>query len=154
MISQVLTGQPATTPPSQPPVEMSEPADSRRAKMRRWGFITIWSSIVLAAFFGITGGAIEEFAPGVGEVVASLAGLGGLILLIGLGLMFYSFLLPKATSYHQPPQPTALPQARATASLPHPSRPESVSSVTEHTTELLETSDPQAPVRQATRQKE
>jgi hypothetical protein len=154
LISQVVTGRPPDAQREKILVEAAERFQSQRFKMRRWGFITLWGGMVVAAFLGIVGGAITGIAPMLGAVIASLAGLGGLILIIGVGIMIYSLFLPRALDDRQPSRSAALPQAAATVPLPPQRRPESAPSVTEHTTELLETSDPETPGRNATRQRE
>ncbi len=143
IISQALTGQ-LQTLPTDTAME-SAPAQSERRKMMRWGFGVFWLGILLAALLGILGGAISTLASQAGEFIASLAGLGGLIVLVGIGMMIYSRFLPNAPGLKTPaplPQPrqTELPPAQRGVDM----RPESLSppvlSVTENTTELLDPS--------------
>jgi hypothetical protein len=154
LLSQFLTGRPPDAQREDAPVEVAGRFQSQRFKMKRWGFITLWSGMVVAAFLGIVGGAITGVAPILGAVVASLAGLGGLILIVGVGIMLYSLFLPKTQVDRQSSRSAALPHAVATVPLPPQRRPESAPSVTEHTTELLETSDPRTPGRDAARWRE
>jgi len=137
-ISQMLTGQRPAAEPSIALVEIVERFQSHRQKMLRWGFITLWIGITVAAFLGIVGGSLTSINWDLGQLIASLAGLGGLILLVGIGLMIYSRFLPRVPAYRPSPQPTALPQAESRMGLPPKRYTEPVPSVTEQTTVKLE----------------
>jgi len=84
----------------------------------------------------------------------------GVLLTAGFGLLCYfgvRYLWLQAygpSANRQSPQRTALPPATPTAKLPPERRPEPMSSVTEHTTELLETSEANARARDTARQRE
>ena len=154
MISQMLTGQFPATESDRALVEIVERIQSHRDKMKRWGFIMMWGGMVVAALFGVIGGAMTSINWALGNFIASLAGIGGVILLVGIGLMIYTRFLPKAPAYRQPPQPTALPRAEPTSQLPPERHPEPVPSVTEHTTVRLETPEYEPPRQTVRRLKE
>lgn len=127
-VAQLLTGQlPA------------QPLQNARGKAARYGFLTFLGGVLLAALLGTTGGAFMHLDPQLGLFISSLAGLGGLVVVVGLGLMVYSLFLPKAPAQTQPPQPQALPQAQPYAQLPPERFRQPVPSVIENTTELLDT---------------
>lgn len=126
---------------------------TERGRMRRWGFITFWGGIVLAALVAIIGEAIRNVNYPLGNFIQDIAGIGGLICVVGLGMMIYSLLLPKAPTSTQPPSVTVLPQANSTMPVSLDRRPDAVSSITEYTTELLHNSEPSSPRQMPTHQR-
>jgi hypothetical protein len=145
MISQMLTGQFSVAEPDKTLVEMVEGTQSRRDKMKRSGFIIMWVGMVVAALLGVVGGAMTNINWAIGNFIASLAGIGGIILLVGVGLMIYSRFLPKVSVQRPSPQPTALPPVEPPVNLPPERRPEQMPSVTEHTTVRLEAPEYEPP---------
>ncbi|HXG63754.1 MAG TPA: hypothetical protein VNO70_01530, partial [Blastocatellia bacterium] len=106
---QLLTGQ-------LPIVAPAQATESPRRRMARYGFLTSISGILLAALFGVLGGAFSNLDGDLGAFVASLAGIGGLAFMAGLFMMLYSLFLPKAATSYQPPQ--QLPQAQPFMQMP------------------------------------
>lgn len=146
IISQALSGQ-LSASISSDLVRLVQDMRSRRRKIRRWGFIVFWGGTIVAAFFGVVGGAVESISPPVGDAIASLSGLGGIIVLIGIGMMIYSAFLPKAPDSLPLPHSSALSSSESPISISTPSSPESVPSVTEHTTMKLESRQPETAPR-------
>jgi hypothetical protein len=144
-ISQVLAGQSPAAEPDRSLVAIIEEFQSQRNKILRRGFLTMWGGIVVAALFGTVGGAISTFNPGLGNALAALAGIGGVILLVGVGLMAYSRFLPKAEACCPPAQLTTLPQGESPIQLPPERHPVSMPSITEHTTVKLHTPEYEPP---------
>jgi hypothetical protein len=135
-----LYAQPATPGP--------DPSD-QRSKYVRLGFILFWGGIMLAAMLGILGDAAGTLSWRVGRFIQSLAWLGGLTLLGGIGVMIYSRLFAPVRRLESP-RPRALPLPAGTVDHPgqqaHPSfdnrGPGPAPSVTEHTTYALDNQRP------------
>lgn len=153
-ISQVLSGAPSPAQSDHALREMVERFQSLRQKLLRRGFIVVWIGILTAIFFSVVGDALRGFDSHVGHFIEELAGLGGMAILTGVGLMIYSRFLPKAPTAGQSTQPARLGQTSPQMNLPPQRHPESPASVTEHTTEiLLEASNHEAPERAVRRTK-
>jgi predicted lipid-binding transport protein (Tim44 family) len=145
LVSQLLTGQLPVMAPTQT-------AESPRRRMARYGFLTSISGILLAALLGVLGGAFSNLDGDLGAFVASLAGIGGLVFMAGLFMMLYSLFLPKAATPYQPPQ--QLPQAQPFMQMPPERFRAPASSVTENTTELLDTPEAEPGPRNVRRRSE
>ena len=158
--SQVLAGQSPVTEPEQALVGRVEPLKRRRHRLQFWGFITSIGGTAMTLLSGLVYGLVKRLPsmidPTTVIILGSLMGIGILFILLGVFLVGYSaFLsLPKASAVPLWQQPTALPQAASTTTLPPERRAAVVPSVTEHTTELLETSAAQAQARDTARQGE
>lgn len=146
-VSRVLTGEFQVVEPGTAPAEAAPHWYNQRRGMAKAGFITFWGGIVLAALFGIVGDAVENVDNSLGALLANLAGLGALVVLIGIGMMFYSLFLSKAPAYSRPPQQPRLPNPRPQAQLPPEGYRQPISSVTEPTTKLFDEADPRTPAR-------
>ena len=138
VISQALTGQIMTSQSGIAPSESGQPEKYNRGKVFRYGLITFFGGILLAALLGITGGALENLDSNLGSFVATLAGLGGLVLLAGIFVMIYSLFLPKTSPRFQPRQQHALPPPQHNVDMQSDFDRRPASSVTENTTELLD----------------
>jgi hypothetical protein len=134
LISQVMSGQLPVMPPA-PKGRLFDLSD--RSKTTRLGFLSLWGGIVLAAFIGILGGALSNLDGDLGGFVASLAGIGGLVFMIGLGLLIYSRFLPKAEKTFQPQQ-NWLPPQQQYIDMQQDFERRPARSVTENTTELFD----------------
>lgn len=150
IISQAITGQLQLTG-NQP-----KPQESQRRQTAKWGFITFWGGIMLAALLAIMGDALMPVSTRLGRFVENLTALGGLVVMFGIGMMLYSLFLPKAQG-KKSEQPIANPQAqppqpRAQISAEPYRQP--VGSVTESTTRLFEQSDSRTAARDASSQRE
>ncbi|HSE98056.1 MAG TPA: hypothetical protein VLD57_07265 [Blastocatellia bacterium] len=139
LISQVMSGQLPVIPPSTSAPKGSLFDLNDRSKTTRLGFLTLWGGIVLAALIGIIGGALSNIAGDVGGFVASLAGIGGLVFMIGIGLLIYSRFLPKPEKTIQPQQ-NWLPPQQPYIDMQQDFEQRPAGSVTENTTELFDKS--------------
>jgi zinc-ribbon domain len=153
-ISRVLMGELQVVEPGSGATSLALPWYSQRRGMAKFGFATFWGGILLAALFGIVGSAIEEVDHSAGLMIQNFAGLGGLVVLVGIGLMLYSLFLSKAPANFQPPRQMGLPKSQPQASLPPESYRQPISSVTESTTKLFDESDQTTPARNRARQNE
>jgi predicted lipid-binding transport protein (Tim44 family) len=154
MVSQVLAGRVPAAEPGKDVKEMAEHIQNRRRKMMRWGFITMFGGLMSGILLEVIGQAIRNFDWAIGGFIQDVSQIGALIFMLGLGFMIYSRFLPKASADPQSAQPTALPQAQPTTKLPPDRRAEPMPSVTEHTTDLLQTSEAPTPARTTARQGE
>ncbi|HKP85602.1 MAG TPA: hypothetical protein VJZ26_05880 [Blastocatellia bacterium] len=151
-ISQVLTAQ---MPADGEPKTRKE---SQRRQAMKWGFITFWGGIMLAALFAIMGDAFIPLSHRLGIFIGNLAPLGGLVVTLGIGIMIYSLFLPKAqTGQAEPAKPKpAKSKLRTQPPAQISSEPyrQPVVSVTESTTRLFEQSDSGPSMRDSARQRE
>jgi hypothetical protein len=141
LVSQVLSGQVPSEPAVHPAAKESLLDLSDRKKTTRLGFLTFWGGIVVAAAIGILGGALSNLDGDLGGFVASLAGFGGLICVIGIGLLIYSRFLPKDQPVILPQQQSWLPPAQPYVNMQPGFERRPASSVTENTTELFDASN-------------
>jgi hypothetical protein len=111
------------------------PATFYRSKMFRIGFLWTWVGLLLVILLGAGGDALMHISQSLGVVSNDLAGLAVVPLLLGAGLIAYSYFLAKAQSATTPPSAKqAFPRVKDTIGLPERGTAESVSSVTEQTT--------------------
>lgn len=133
----------AYAPPANVPMDRVD----QRHRYMRLGFILFWGGIMLAALLGILGDAMQSLSWRLGHFIGNLAGLGGLVLLTGLGVMIYSRFFPPAGALESS-LPRALPYSAGTINHPgqqtsYESRePRPGGSVTEHTTYTLDQQRP------------
>jgi zinc-ribbon domain len=153
-ISRVLTGELQVVEPGSGASVADLPWHSQRRGMVKAGFIAFWGGIVLAALFAILGSAVENVDRSLGDLLASLAGLGGLVILVGIGMMVYSLFLSESPAYVKPPRQTRLPNSQPQAQLPPESYRQPVSSVTETTTKLFDEADQKTATRDRARRNE
>lgn len=139
LISQVMSGHIPVMPLGEPAPKGSLFDLNDRSKTTRLGFLSLWGGIMLAALIGIIGGALSNLDNEVGGFVASLAGIGGLIFMIGMGLLIYSRFLPKPEKTFQPQQ-NWLPPQQQYIDMQQDYERRSARSVTENTTELFDKS--------------
>jgi hypothetical protein len=132
-VSQALSGNLIAIRPGE--IEGAKPEVSERRKFLRRGFMVVWGGFLIAAFFGIMGSAFSHLDHDLGALIEGFAGLGALVSLLGVGLMIYSLFFPKdAARPYSEPQKTLAPP-------PQYISPRPASSVTDHTTELLESNE-------------
>lgn len=153
-ISRLLAGELQVVEPGSVTTGTTLPWYSQRRGMAKAGFIAFWGGILLAATFGILGSAFENVDAPVGELLSNLAGLGGLVILFGIGMMIYSLFLSKAPGYPQPARQTRFPNSQPYAQLPPESYPHTGSSITESTTKLFDEADPKILNRDRARRNE
>jgi hypothetical protein len=138
-ITRVLTGQLQVVEPGSGTSETRALSwhDHRRGTAKA-GFIAFWGGILLAATFGIVGAAFENIDVSVASFIQNLAGLGGLVVTVGIGMLIYSLFLPKAPPFARRPLESPLPNSQPQAQFPAESYRQPVSSVTESTTRLFD----------------
>jgi hypothetical protein len=145
-VSEVLAGEELELHPSTPGQESlikaastaSTPAAFYRSKMFRWGFVTGWLGLLLVITLGAGGDALSHISPGLGAISNDLAGLAVVPMLLGAGLIAYSYFIAvahAATGVHSIDE---LARERHTIGLPSPGISEPVPSVTEPTTYRLD----------------
>jgi hypothetical protein len=140
--AQILAGHHPTAASEEGKGESAEQLQDRRQRLQRWGFVA-FASAILAAVLTTSYKIVTEL------ILAGQVMLGSFFLAInvavctGIVLLFYARVLSKAQSRRPSPQPTPVPQSQPTMKLGPELHPESVASVTEHTTELLEGSEPE-----------
>lgn len=139
-VAQAFKGNPANLSTVQNMFSL-QGAESPRKKVRRIGFITMGGGLLLASMLAIIGGAFSTLGGNLGNFVASLSGLGGLVFMLGIGIMIYSCFLPKTSSISHTSPYDAIPPAEPNVQIPPAPFRQSVSSVTENTTDLLDLED-------------
>jgi hypothetical protein len=139
--AEMLTAQLAAGGFDTASLEGIERRERRRKKLQRYGFFTTAAGLLYlfaVGALGLTQKLAGQVDPADELSQYWLVALGLPVLFAGVCLLgYWAYLsLPKASAS----QPTRLPQPPATMRLPSERSPEKISSVTEHTTELLETS--------------
>jgi hypothetical protein len=150
-LSRVLTGQLQVVEPGSIAREGNLPWHSRRDGMAKAGFIALWGGILVAALFAIVGSALEDVDRSVATFVQNLAGLGGLVIVLGVGMLLYSLFISKAAAMPPPPLQTRFPNTQPQAELPPEPYRQPVSSVTESTTRLFDETDQRDSTRERAR---
>ena len=151
-VLQLLAGQPEL----QKIAEVTEPEKSARGKNNKFmmfGMMTILSSLIVGSLLLVFAG-LDNFYPGLANLIPVVLGISGMLLFGGSALVVYSTFLPKESSggKHSAAKLRAQPAA---ITKQQPGRlPETLMSVTEHTTELLDAVDSKIPARNTTPQSE
>jgi hypothetical protein len=157
--AQMLAGQPPVTEPDKTPVEELEGLHHRRRRMQFWGYVTSIGGMAVTMLSALVYAVVKEEAgmmePITALVLGSLIGIGILTLFVGFFLRGYSihFFSSKASGTRWSPELTARPQSQPTTKLLTERQPNPVPSVTEHTTDLLETSETNIPGRITARER-
>ena len=155
-VAQLLAGEHAPGAVDQTLIETIERYQSQRQKLLRWGFLVLWGGLLVLAIGKVADwNDHPEFgtAP-IWSVLHSLGNFAPIVFVIGIGLMIYSLFLPKLTAPLKPNQPKMMTESKHPLSFEPQRQPESILSVTEHTTELFEASEAKAPARDTTPQRE
>ena len=105
----------------------------RKERLRILGTITLMSSLMVGCLIPISLGLFHDWA-GLTPLILVLSGLAGLPLFAGIILLVYADSL---RIINKPYRPASLPHGVTTNQLAPASQSESVLSVTEHTTDLL-----------------
>jgi hypothetical protein len=137
MVAQITADGPPAVAPDQAATEFLKKLRDRREMLFRRGFVVFWSTFVIGSLLVIDVG-LEAYHPIFnGALIVLLAGLSGLCLFTGLGMMGYAGFLPKTPTLDQLAQPL-LPRAEPTTKLPPANYPEQIPSITDRTTRSLE----------------
>lgn len=137
-VAQMLSGPSATSPLANPAAKCSLFNLSDRQKTARFGILTALGGILLASLISTFGVALHSLDRSAGEFFITLSGIGGLIFMVGLGLFIYSRFLPRHRPAPQPQQQNWLPPEQPSIDMRPGFERRPVRSVTENTTELLD----------------
>ena len=115
--------------------------------------MSIMSSLVFGSLFLVFAG-LDNFYPGMANLIPLVLGISGMLLFSGAALVIYSTFLPKESTSSKRSMPELRPQKGATTKQQINILPESLMSVTDHTTELFEAVDAKNPARNTAPQSE
>jgi hypothetical protein len=136
-VSRVLAGEHLADEPDKSEYMSDERFQSRKVILERWGIITIIVALLVGCLIPIILG-INMYYPGLIPLVLILSGLAGFLLFSGAILLIYADGLPKKPADRDSSRSAKLPQAKQTNKLPPEDHSEYIPSVTEGTTDLLE----------------
>lgn len=151
-VSQLIAGQSEL----QRPAELSspdKPARDRRNKLAMYGTMIVMSSLVVGSLLLVFAG-LNKFYPGMSDLIPLVLGVSGVLLFSGAALIVYSTFLPKESTSSNPSMPESRAQKGATTKQQINLLPETLMSVTDHTTELFEAVDAKNPPRNTAPQSE
>lgn len=135
VISQILDSDSQALQVESSVAEVSKTARKRKAKWHRTGLFTVLLSLLVGCLIPISLGLLPNYE-GLNQLILVLAGICGLLLFLGSILIIYSETLSET---HDEASQWMRPRQKArTKKLPPTDRSESIPSVTESTTDLLE----------------
>jgi hypothetical protein len=139
-VSEVLAGGRFTAQVEKGLGEILEEFRSKRKRLLRWGVLLLVGSLIIGSSIPALAGLVA-YGLDLAALIPLAAGLTGMVMFTGVTLVVYSSFLPKASTSGTSPKPRTLPPSLVTTELPPGRRPESVPSVTEHTTALFGVAD-------------
>lgn len=122
------------------PLEPDDQIEERKKKLFRKGGLLAWSGFMFVFTLAIIGVAMNNFSGNLSNFFILLSAIGNPVLLTGVAMMIYARFFLKAPGGQKPT--ASLPESPEIISLPGPKM-----SVTENTTELLETAPARMPRR-------
>jgi hypothetical protein len=143
--AQMLTTQLAAGGFDKTSLEGIERRERQRKNLQRYGFFTTAAGLLYlfaVGAVGLTQKLMGKVDPTDEISQYWLVAIGLPVLFAGFCLLgYWAYLsLPKAPAEHRSEQPSLSPKSQVTLKLASAPQPETISSVTEHTTELLDTS--------------
>ena len=145
-VSKLIVGQSGLKKMAGTGDEVDEQTQMKRDRLMRLGFITMMSSLVVGCLILIFAG-LDKYFRGIADLIPFVIGIAGMLLFAGVLTMTYSTWLPKDSRGRKTSTSKPDTQAEPPLSQPPRSLPETLSGVTEHTTELFENAPSKAPVR-------
>lgn len=142
-----LADQAEESEASQAMSEAVEPWQSQRAVLNRWGIVTVLLSLMIGCLFLVCAG-LNAFIPGIAHLIPVILGVSGFLLFGGSLLIVYASLLPKAPAGREA---SLLTPSGPTNKLPPEHHSAPPLGITEGTTDLLDATEAQAPVRDTAR---
>jgi hypothetical protein len=148
-VARLVAGEQAPDTADATLIETVERFQSQRQKLLRWGFLVLWCGLLVLAI-GQAGDWMDHPERDTALIWTLLHNFGNfapIVFVIGIGLMIYSLFLPKATAPLKPGKRKIMPESKQPLGLQPQPGPETILSVTENTTELLEASKVKASMR-------
>jgi hypothetical protein len=136
-LASIVSGDAVFIQPNQTPVKDIDENLHRRETLKRWGTLIVMFSLMVGCLIPVALG-LQRYAPIFQALILVLAGVAGLLLFGGSGLIVYGDMLPKNRENKYSDQQLTLNQSPVTTELPPAQAFEMVSSVTEQTTHHLE----------------
>ncbi len=138
VISQMLANESQGVLPGEFESQAGERSQSRKAKLRIRGTITLMSALLVGCLIPISLGLLSNWA-GLIQLILVLSGLAGILLFAGTIILIYAETLSDTQVIKEASRMAPLWPAVETNELPPVGQSESVLDVTERTTGLLNT---------------
>jgi hypothetical protein len=144
VISRFFTSEPPAIEPRESEFLPGGGSQSLKEKLHRRAMITIISALLVGCTIPIAIGLLSGYG-WLNQLILVLSGIAGFLLFSGCIVMIYADGLSKKEGDGGSSRPSALWPSKQTNQLPPEGRSEPVQGITEHTTDLLETSKVKGP---------